>query len=508
MILSNGDFDAKITLETDSNSVDEDLPFHILLLGDWSGRENHPQNSALPDPQPIEIDRDNFNDVMKKLNVRLDLDFQGNSVNLLSIEFRELDDFHPDKLFYSVPVFKHLRDTRQKLINKDTFDEAAKEVRSWLINSKTVENNEIEATTNSSESNQSTQTDLLEQIFNETEKNISNSRTQTTEKSELSVLIGEIVKPYLIHTDREEQSKLLIVIDEVISDLMRNILHHPQFQALESSWRAMHLLTRRVETSAHLKLFLLDISKSEISINLKSDSNLSNSNLYRLIAETPQSWAILCGNYTFELITDDIATLVRLAELGNTANAPFISHIKPKIFGFESFITASASDKWHINKDTNEVKLWNALRSFPEVTHLGLVTPRFFVRLPYGENTEPIEAFNFEEFTFPINPEHYVWANPSFICALLLAQSFEQYGWNLQQNLLRDLHNLPIHLYQDENETKAKPCIEIVLTDSNYEMLIEQGLMPIVSFLNSDKLRLGNFQSIAFPASTLKGRWN
>ncbi len=364
MILSDSNIDTKITLETDSNPIDEELPFHVLLLGDWSGRENHPQGSNPVNLHPIEIDRDNFDDVMKKLSVRLDLDFQGYGESGLMLEFTELDDFHPDKIFRKLPLFANLRDTRQKLINKDTFDEAAKEVYSWLTDTKNTEANKVEEPTNSSESNQTKQHNLLEQILGETEENSTVAQKPNSETSELSALIGKLVKPYLIQTDKAEQSKLLTVVDEAISDLMRKLLHHPQFQALESAWRGIHLLVRRVETNAHLKFFLLDVSKSELTNNLKSVTNLNDSDFYRLLVENQQPWSIICGNYTFELVTDDVATLIRLAILGSSAVAPFISHIKPEMFGFDSFSTISDSDKWRINEDSTKSKLWNTLRSF------------------------------------------------------------------------------------------------------------------------------------------------
>lgn len=507
MFPSDTNFDTKVTLETDSTPSVEKPPFHILFLGDWSGRENRRANSDSLNLRPIEIDRDNFDDIMRKLRVRLDLDFQGNGENTLSLEFNELDDFHPDGIFQRLPLFADLRDVRRRLTNKNTFNEAAKEVRSWMVDSENQPSDEVEKQSAVKKTSVEPPDDLLDQILNQTD-DVSAPRMQNTEDSGLSALVAKLVKTHLIETDTEEQSKLLIIVDEVISDLMRRILHHPQFQALEAAWRGVYLLVRRIETSVNLKLFLLDIDKAELISNLKSFSDLSDSDMYRvLIEETVEPWAVIGGNYTFGLNVDDVAVLMRLAKLGNVANAPFISYILPEMFGFSSFESIMSSDSWQISEDSTENKLWFALRSLPEANYLGLALPRFLTRLPYGEKTEPTEAFYFEESTLSIKHEEYVWANPSFICILLLAQSFQSYGWDIKQNFLQDVSGLPSHLYQDDEEVKTKPCTEIVMTQSNCEKLINQGLITLISFRNDDKIRLGRFQSIAQPFSVLQGKW-
>ena len=96
MFPSDTEFDTKVTLETEASPVDEDTPFHILLMGDWIGRDSR---SVSNDLRPIEIDRDSLELVMKKLRVGADLDFSENGENVISLEFTELEDFHPDKIF-------------------------------------------------------------------------------------------------------------------------------------------------------------------------------------------------------------------------------------------------------------------------------------------------------------------------------------------------------------------------------------------------------------------------
>lgn len=513
MFPSDTDFNTKITYETESTSIAEVLPFNILFLGNWSGREIQEPKFNLANLRPIEIDRDNFDNVIRKMQVGLDLDFQDNNENILSLEFTELDDFHPDKIFQRLPLFANLREVRQKLSKANTFEEAANEVRSWLI-ADNVEKIGVETENASQQLHESTTDNLLDQILGQSDEQTFDSRSQTAEKSELSSLISKLVKPHLIQTDVAEQSKLLMIVDEVVSDLMRKILHHPEFQALESAWRGAFFLAKRIETNANLKIYLVDISKDKITNDLKYIDNLTDSTLFQTIdsgipsLSGEEPWAVVCGNYTFSLNIDDIATLIRLAKIAENTNTPFVSHINPEMFGFESFGEVQSSASWRILEESSQAKFWTTLRSLPETNYLGLMLPRFLIRLPYGEQTEPTENFSFEEFLDFARHEEYLWANPAFACAFLLAQTYSEYDWDIPQNLFVDIDNLPIHLYKENDETKSKPCAELVMTQNNCQQILDQGLMPLISFLNTDHIRLGGFQSISKPFAKLKGKWN
>jgi type VI secretion system protein ImpC len=76
------------------------------------------------------------------------------------------------------------------------------------------------------------------------------------------------------------------------------------------------------------------------------------------------------------------------------------------------------------------------------------------------------------------------------------------------QALQRDVEGLPIHIYRSDGETQTKPCTEVVLTENLSEQLLEQGLMPLLSYRDSDRVRLARFQAISSPLKNLNGRWN
>jgi type VI secretion system protein ImpC len=514
MFPSDSALETKFTFESSSQPLPEEPPFNLLLLGDWSGKSSS-LISDLGLKRPILIDRDNFDEVMSKLNVNLDLDLNNDGENILSFQFKEIEDFHPDKIFQQVSLFEDLRDLRRRLLNENSFNEAAGEVRSWFAETLASEEPQFEKKSEPTETEitEENSGNLLDNILNQSHENTSIKTSQVTHYSELSRFLNKIVSPYIVQTDENEQAKLLQTVDDATGNLMRLILHHPKFQALESAWRGIYLIVRKVETDVDLKIFLLDLSKDDLLSNLKSSDNLSDTDLYKwLIKETIETpggepWAVICGDYTFKLNVDDVAALIRLTKLSQTANAPFIAHSLPEMFGFSSFSETPNLSAWNIAQDSSESKLWVALRTLPESNFLGLVIPRFLARLPYGKSTDPTETFSFEEFIEVSEHNNYLWSNPSFVCGLLLAQTFRKYSWEMSQNFQLSLSDLPTHIYQEDGETKTKPCAEILMTDDICQKLFEEGLIPLISFKNTDRVQLGGFQSVSLPLQGLRGRW-
>ncbi len=513
MFPSDTDLETEVTLQTNAISLPDDETFRILLLGDLSGRENRSYQSNFAASQPLLIDRDNFDYIMKKLNVRLELEFHGNESKILSLSFSELDDFHPDNIFQQLPLFSELHYLRSQLLKPESFEQAAREIRSWFISTENQTNETIQ-TQISDENNSSVPNNLLDQILSQPGKNQMPTQSHSIVSSELNDFIKKIVQPHLVSTDRAEQSKLLAIIDEITSDFMRKILHHPQFQALESAWRSLYFLVRRMETDINLKLFIFDISKEELSDNFKSVNDITDSILYQLlVTDAPDTlsgepWSIISGNYNFNLTVADVATLIRLGKISSHVNAPFISSIKPAMLDITSLTTNPGSRIWQISSDAGEIKLWETLRNTPEAEYIGLAIPRFLIRLPYGQASEPIETFSFEELTSFDDSNQYLWANPTFACILLLGQSFSDNGWEMEKALHTKIDNLPTYIYQEYGETKTIPCTEFILTENSCNLILEQGLMPLISFRNSDSVQLARFQSIAYPLKKLTGRWS
>ena len=235
MVYSDDESKTKVTLESERTGVIDEPPFRMLIFGDWSGDGDKADAGSR---RPIEIDRDNFDEVMARLRLRANL-------GDISLEFADLDDFHPDQLFRRLPVFGELRDFRKRLVNPDTFYSAAREVRSWSADTADVDAPEVQEEILPQSDN------LLDSILSKPSGGAPPPKAKMS--SDLSGLISDLVRPHIASVDENEQSGMLSAVDNATSALMRDILHHPNFQALESAWRGLYFAVRRIETDTDLK---------------------------------------------------------------------------------------------------------------------------------------------------------------------------------------------------------------------------------------------------------------
>src|SRR5260221_13265479 len=99
--------------------------------------------------------------------------------------------------------------------------------------------------------------------------------------------------------------------------------------------------------------------------------------------------------------------------LAAKAGAPFLAAASPAVVGAKSFAAADP-DTWQ-PLEGEGAQAWEMLRSMPQASYLGLALPRFLLRLPYGKNTDPIDAFAFEELPEGSAHEGYLWGNPAIV---------------------------------------------------------------------------------------------
>lgn len=106
-------------LETDGATIEKELPFVMGVMGDYSG-DNTENKKSLKERKFTQIDRDNFNEVMTKINPKLNLkvdnllENDGSELSL-NLDFRTMEDFEPHRLVEQVEPLKQLMETRNKL---------------------------------------------------------------------------------------------------------------------------------------------------------------------------------------------------------------------------------------------------------------------------------------------------------------------------------------------------------------------------------------------------------
>jgi type VI secretion system protein ImpC len=504
-----GDINLAADSSGDPGSPDPETPFRILVLGNFSGSTR--PASALAQRKPLLVDRDNMDEILAKVNPQVKVPLGPPPQESISISFREMEDFEPDRLFQNLPIFTTLGDLRRRLNNPRQFADAAAEIKGWAsakISPLPSEAKEPKPSSETSASMPVSGEDLLQQMLGgETPL-----RTESNPlESDWNRFLNTIVEPHVVARTDPRLPDYEGVVDEAISAQMRAILHHPDFQEVEAAWRGLFFLVRRLETDTNLKLYLLDVTKEELNRDMLEASNLGRTAIYQHLVERTvnttgaQPWAVVAGLYTFGPTQADLELLGNLARITHQAGAPFLAGAHSMLVGCPSLVRQPEPREWQ--EDANVVQAWQQLRQLPEAAFLGLALPRFLLRLPYGKDFRTIEQFAFEEMPDGSPHDNYLWGNPALACTLLLGQSFSQGGWNMRPGKLLDIDNLPVHIYQEEDEKVTKSCAEVLLTTRAAEHLLERGLMPLLSVSGRDVVRLARFQSIASPLSPLAGRW-
>jgi type VI secretion system protein ImpC len=116
------------------------------------------------------------------------------------------------------------------------------------------------------------------------------ARTES-EQSRAKDLIGEFVQEVLqgevvIKKDLETAIQARIAaLDEVISAQLNQVMHAPEFQKLEGSWRGLHYLVHQSETSTMLKIRVMNVSKNDLRKDLENASEFDQSALFKKIYE-------------------------------------------------------------------------------------------------------------------------------------------------------------------------------------------------------------------------------
>ncbi|MGD0869628.1 MAG: type VI secretion system contractile sheath large subunit [Bryobacteraceae bacterium] len=459
-----------------------DDPFRIALVGDFGGRAN--RRAPRGNREPVEIDPDNFEEVMARLETGLELTAGERPV---ALRFRELDDFHPDHLYASLPLFQTLRQTRAELANPATFRAMAARLRPDPTSSPGAPIASPSAPAGLGGGS------LLDQIAEQTA-----AAQQPALESDESWdnVIRRIVTPHLTPKADARQDELVGQVDAATGAVLRAILGHPDFQALEAAWRSIFFLLQRLETGVELKLYLIDLTREELMEAAHAGRPL-----------TRDGWSVAACLDSFSPGERDCGVLAGLAGIARQAGGPLLGGMDPRLVGCESIAAAPDPDDWKKPLDKADAEAWRQLRHHPDARWLGLAMPRFLLRLPYGRKTSPVEAFDFEEMPQAPAHEAYLWGSPAVVCACLIGQAFNRRRWQLHPGLVSEVDGLPVHTYRRGSESLMTPPAETWLTDRVAERIADEGVMPLASSKNGDSALLMRFQSVADPPAPLAGPW-
>jgi type VI secretion system protein ImpC len=305
---------------------------------------------------------------------------------------------------------------------------------------------------------------------------------------------------------------IVAAIDKKLTEQVNQIIHHPDFLALEGAWRGLHYLVNNTETDETLKIRVFNINKKELHKNLKKYKGTAwdQSPIFKRVYEEEygqfggEPYGCLVGDYYFDHSPQDIELLGEMAQIAAAAHAPFISAAAPSLMQMESWQELSNPRDLTKIFQTPEYAAWRALRESEDARYIGLAMPRHLARLPYGSKTNPIDEFDFEEDVEGADHSKYVWANSAYAMAVNINRSYKMYGWCTRIRGVESggsVEGLPTHTFPtDDGGVDMKCPTEIAISDRREAELAKNGFMPLIHRKNSDMAAFIGAQSLHKPA--------
>ena len=351
---------------------------------------------------------------------------------------------------------------------------------------------------------------LLDQIVEEGKVG-TDVTTRERGKSLVKEFINQVLEGQVtISKDTEAMINARVAqIDHLVSIQLNEILHHPQFQKLEASWRGLKYLLSQSETSPMLKIRVMNVSKKDLLRDLQRAPEFDQSALFKKIYEEEfgvfggDPFAAIVGDYEFSKHPEDLELLEKVSNVAAAAHAPFLTAASSQLMNMESFTQLDQPRDIAKIFDTTEYAKWKGFRQSEDSRYVGLCVPHVLMRLPYGRDTAPVDAFNYEEGVDGTDHSKYLWGNAAYAMAARLTNAFAQYGWCAAIRGVEGgglVEGLPAHTFRtDEGDVALKCPTEIAITDRREKELADQGLIPLVHCKGTDKAAFFSVQSANKP---------
>jgi len=491
----------------------------------------------------VEIDRDNLPDFMVSLNPRLAIqvkDTLGDGVENLNAElfFKHMDDFGPISIAKQVPKLNKIYNTRVKLNDlvvklegNDPLNEFVMEVAADPT-LKAALKSQIDAVLKANK--QSVTADFATSVA--TDGNAAQPAspaaaggTPPAGGDGVVPSTREILKEMFVQgklarepsaevyaccmlwelLQKIEETKITVMknplafvekavndLDKVLSTQINEILHNLAFQELEGTWRALHYLIMNTETSTHLKIRVMNVSKKDLLDDLENAVEFDQSQLFKKVYEEEYGtfgghpYSCLIGGYEFTRHPQDILLLEKISNVAAAAHAPFIAAAHPRMFDMESFShLAGPRDLSKIFESTEMIK-WNSFRDTEDSRYAALVMPRVLMRLPYGPDTLPIDGLNYVESIDGTDNSQFCWGNAAFVLAQRIGHAFSLHKWPAAIRGVEGgglVEELPVYTFKTTDGDIALKCpTEISITDRREKELSDMGFLAICHSKGTD----------------------
>lgn len=377
----------------------------------------------------------------------------------LSLDFRCIDDFHPDALLARVPLFAQLAQAAPQL--------AAALPAAATPSRPAQEDNPFAA--------------LLGGDIGEAARRGADDFIRK--------LLGPVGTPA---ADPRHQV-LGAAADLARAQLLRALLHEPRLQRLEAAWRGLGWLLAELDADAGTQVDVFELSREELAADLMAPAPCLPG-LFSAAAEAGAPYAMIVCDFGFAASREDVLLLAALGGMADALGAPLLAGFDPQLAADPAAFAESEG-----------ATLLHALARTPGAARLGLALPRLLLRRPYGKRSDPLDTLDFEEIDADWQPCRALWGSPAWGLALLIGRGFlAAEGWDFSPDNELELLDLPLALYPQAGDVAMLPCAERFLSDAAAEAIDALGLMPLISRRERNAVRLFRFRSLA---GALRGRW-
>ena len=339
--------------------------------------------------------------------------------------------------------------------------------------------------------------------------------TEPAQKKEtegiIRTFVNQVLEGAMVYAkDTESMVNARIAqLDALISAQLNEVMHAPEFQKLEASWRGLHYMVHQTETGTNMKIKVLNVSKQDLLRDLERAPEFDRSALftkvyteeYGVFGGSP--FSMLVGDYEFTYSPQDVSLLEKIAGVAAASHAPFIAAAAPKLLGLESFTSIGDPRDVATIFESNDYVKWRSFRESDDARYVGLCLPHVLMRLPYGKDTTPVESFDFEEDVDGREHHKYLWGNAAYAFATRVTDAFARHGWCTAirgaegGGLVEGLHT---HTFRTDAGDVALKCpTEIAIDERRDFELANQGFIPLIHCKGRDYAAFFSAQSANKP---------
>ncbi len=460
----------------------------LVLLGNWVGQSEGNalvQRSLGQRPMP-KIDIDQFEQVMATLAP------QTTMASGHALTFSSLDDFHPDALCRRTPALRELLAMYRDLDDPGRAPELIDKLRRQGLAGEQASPEPEPASAGDDASD-------LERLLGGRVAQAG----QGAESGKLSQFLADVVGPHVVDSTVARPFRAAIAAE--MAQRLRSVLTEPEFQALEARWRGLWWLVSQV-IGTDVELRLLQVDEAELAADLDAaGSELGQSGLFRqLFADKAAARGQILVWVDGQVGSDDsLRHLAALATMAGIAGGSLLAAAKPAMAGAESTAMLAESSRYEA-LEGGLASRWQSLRNSSVAPHVALVVPRLLARIPYGQATDAIDSFAFEES--PQVATDLCWMSGAFGLAAALGQAFLEHELELDPGAGRWLEDLPSFSHDEDGEKVLQPPVEVVLSEAAVDALARCGLCAQMGSRNRIEVMLPG--CLAITGARLAGPWS